>query len=135
MQVLRDSRRTVNNEGFVELFSMNRDISNDKPPRKRAVLGGDKDQTRENLLRMTENEKEIRTKVCSRSEINQDPSLGRELNKMIYRCVTRSLKNRSRASRKRERKKERESVSLQGRMIETTEDYEINVFRELTMEF
>lgn len=108
MQVLRDSRRTVNNEGFVELFSMNRGISNDKPPRKRAVLGGDKDQTRENLLRMTENEKEIRTKVCSRSEINQDPSLGRELNKMIYRCVTRSLKNRSRVSRKRERKKEKE---------------------------
>lgn len=135
MQVLRDSRRTVNNEGFMELFSMNRGISNDKPPRKRAVLGGDNDQTRENLLRMTENEKEIRTKVRSRSEINQDPSLGRELNKMIYRCVTRSLKNRSRASRKRERKKERESVSLQGRMIETTEDYEINVFRELTMEF
>lgn len=110
MQVLRDSRRTVNNEGFMELFSMNRGISNDKHPRKRAVLGGDNDQTRENLLRMTENEKEIRTKVRSRSEINQDPSLGRELNKMIYRCVTRSLKNRSRASRKRERERKREKA-------------------------
>lgn len=78
---------------------------------------------------MTENEKEIRTKEYSRSEINQDPPLGRELNEMIYRCVQRSLKNRS---RERERKRKR---VLQRRMIETTEDYEINVFRELTMEF
>lgn len=110
MQVLRDSRRTVNNEGFVELFSMNRDISNDKLPRKRAVLGGDNDQTRENLLRMTENEKEIRTKVCSRSEINQDPSLGRELNKMIYRCVTRSLSRHDLACLERERERKREKA-------------------------
>lgn len=98
------------------------------PPRKRAVQGGDNEGGSSSGWRTRKKFARKCSPRCSRSEINQDPPPPLELNKMIYRCVRRSLKNRS-------EKRERERVLQGRRMIETTEDYEINVSRELTMEF